>query len=186
MDDAAILALYSSRDETAIAQTDARYGAYCRKVAGAILGSSEDAEECVNDAWLRVWNTIPPEKPARLRPFLAKITRNLALDRYRARSADKRGGGELPAILEELSDCIAAPGDSESAVLAQELRRAINPFVQALPARDGNLFIRRYFFAEPVSEIAERYGVTAHNATVILARTRQKLRRHLEQEGFLP
>ncbi len=186
MSDAQIIALFRQRDETAIAQAEQCYGAYCRKIALQLLGSREDAEECVSDTWLRAWNAIPPAQPAQLRPFLARITRNLALDRLRVRGADKRGGGELPAVLEELSECVAAPGGTESAILAKELQQAIQKFVHSLPARDGNLFTRRYFFAEPVSEIAARFGLTPHNATVILARTRQKLRRFLEQEGFLP
>lgn len=184
MDDAGILALYLARDERAVRETADKYGPYCRTVAGRILEDPQDAEECVNDAWLRAWNAIPPDRPERLGAYLTKIVRNLALDRYRAGRSGKRGGGELTAVLDELAQCCPAPEDAESACLARELEERINRFVRTLPEREGNVFIRRYFFAEPTADIARRYGLTRHHVHVILGRTRQKLRRELNQEGF--
>ena len=142
MEDSRIIALYWQKNADAIQETNRKYGAYCFAIADNILHSREDAEECVNDTWLNAWNAMPPQKPARLRPFLAKITRNLAFNRYNARSAGKRGGG-------------------------------------------GLVLVRRYFFTEPVAEIAGRYGLTANHVMVILSRTRKKLRVHLVKEGFV-
>lgn len=185
MEDSRIIALYWQKNADAIQETNSKYGAYCFAIADNILHSREDAEECVNDTWLNAWNAMPPQKPARLRPFLAKITRNLAFNRYNARSAGKRGGGELVLVLDELAECLAAESDVEDICAAKELEQCIREFVRALPARDGNVFVRRYFFTEPVAEIAGRYGLTASHVMVILSRMRKKLRAHLVKEGFV-
>lgn len=185
MTDNQIIALYWRRSETAISETADKYGAYCRTVADHILHSREDSEECVNDTWLRAWNAIPPQRPARLRMFLAKITRNLAFDKFKAQTAGKRGGGEVELILDELSECVSAGGDAEGQFLAQELEETINRFVHTLPKRDCSIFVRRYFFAESIEAIAKKYGLSANNVTVILSRTRQKLKAHLKEEGYL-
>lgn len=182
--DTEILDLYWQRDESAILETDRKYGPYCRAIALGILHAPEDAEECLNDTWLRAWNAIPPQRPRRLRPFLAKITRNLSFDRYKARHAQKRGQGELPLILEELESCIPPGPSPEDRVLEKELESAIDRFVRSLPVKACNVFVRRYFFAESVSEIAKRYRMTENNVTVTLSRTRRQLRQHLEQEGY--
>lgn len=185
MTDNQIIALYWRRSETAISETADKYGAYCRTVADHILHSREDAEECVNDTWLRAWNAIPPQRPARLRMFLAKITRNLAFDKFKAQTAGKRGGGEAELILDELGECVSSGSDTESRFLAQELEETINRFVHTLPERDCDLFVRRYFFVEPIETIAKRYGLSPNHVTVILSRTRQKLKTHLKEEGYL-
>lgn len=186
MEDSEIVDLYWQHSELAISETINKYGAYCRAVAYNILHSEEDCEECVNDTWLRVWNTIPPQRPALLRMFLAKITRNLAFDRFKAQTAGKRGGGETELILDELNECIPANEDTESRFLAKELEETVNRFVHTLSARDCNLFVRRYFFAESVEVIAKRYGLSANHVTVLLSRTRQKLKAHLKKEGYVP
>lgn len=184
MEDHQIIELYWQRNADAISATAEKYGAYCFTVAESILHSAEDSEECVNDTWLHAWNAIPPQKPGVLRLFLARITRNLSFDRFRARNAEKRGGGGIAAVLEELGECLGGGADAEAAFEAEELRRCIRRFVRALPERDGNVLVRRYFFAESVPEIARRYGLSENHVTVILSRTRKKLKAHLLKEGY--
>ena len=187
MEDTEIIDLYWKRDERAIEETDRKYGKYCHTVAYNVLNDYEDSQECVSDTWLRAWNSMPPKRPSVLRAFLAKITRNLAYDRYRARSASKRGGGQTEAVLEELAEVVDLSGvwDPEDLYAAKELREAINQFVRNLPEREGDVFIRRYFFAEEISDIAKRYQLTQNNVTVILSRTRNKLRKYLKEGGFM-
>ena len=185
MDDSKIIQLFWARNEDAIAETSLKYGSYCRSIAHNILGNNEDAEECVSDTFLQAWNSIPPHKPAILRTFLGKITRNLSFNKYNYLRADKRGNGELPVILDELSECIGDSSNIEKAIESKELSMAINNFVRSLPYRDGNIFIRRYFFNERIKEISVRYKITENNISVILNRTRAKLRKQLIKEGFI-
>ncbi len=185
MEDGQIIELYWQRDADAIAETAAKYGAYCFKVADGILHCAEDSEECVADTWLRAWNAIPPQRPGALRMFLAKITRGLAFDRFRAGNAEKRGGGELPLVLDELAECLPGVEDVEAVCEERELGQCIRRFVRELPERDGNVFVRRYFFAEPIAAIAKRYGLRESHVSVILNRTRKKLRAYLVMEGSL-
>lgn len=185
MEDAQIVELYWKKNADAISETASKYGAYCFTVADNILHSAEDSEECVNDTWLHAWNAMPPQKPDVLRMFLAKITRNLSFNRFNARNMEKRGGGEIVLVLDELSECLASEADVEAAYEATELEQCIRHFVRSLPERNRNVFVRRYFFTEPTSIIAERYGLTANNITVILSRARKKLKRELNKEGYL-
>ena len=184
MDDRMILALYNRRDEQAIAETSRKYGEYCFTVANRILADEQDSEECVNDTWLRAWNAIPPAMPGCLRLFLAKITRNLAFDRYKAANRQKRGDGELTIALEELSECLPDGSSVELQVEEKELVRSINRFLRSIGERECNLFVRRYFYAEPVKDIALRFGLKEGNVQKILSRTRVKLRNYLESEGY--
>ena len=184
MEDDQIIALYWQKNAQAITETDHKYGGYCFAIADKILHSREDAEECVNDTWLHAWNAIPPHKPQRLKLFLAKITRNLSFNRFNARTAQKRGGGELDLVLEELAECIAVESDVERAYEAKELGQSINAFVRKLPEREGNVFVRRYFFTDSVAAIAKRYGLSENNVMVILSRTRKKLKIQLIKEGY--
>ena len=200
MEDAAIIELYWARNEKAIRETDTKYGSYCRAIAHRIVKSTEDTEECVNDTYLHTWNAIPPARPDVLKLYLARIVRNLSFNRYKASHAAKRGGGEIGAALDELSECVAAAGSSgavaleaagganispqEEGVIASELQGCINAFVKSLPERDGNMFLHRYFFTESIGEIARRYGLTENNVSVILNRTRKKLKEHLATQGY--
>ncbi len=184
MEDSLIIELYWQRNEDAIKETDIKYGAYCFAVAHNVLRDSEEAEECVNDTWLHAWNAMPPKRPSVLRAFLAKITRNLSFNRYNTYTAQKRGGGETAAVLEELAECLASETDVESEYMAKELGECVRNFVNTLPERDGNVFVRRYFFVDTVGEIAKRYGITENNVAVILSRTRAKLKKTLEREGY--
>ena len=184
MNDDAILALYFARDEQAVAETDRKYGPYCYSIANAILESPPDSEETVSDTWLRAWETIPPKKPGVFRMYLAKITRNLAFSRWRERSARKRGGGQTDVCLEELSQCLAAPETPEDTLEARELASAIRRFLDTLPPREQDIFLRRYFFLEESTAIAGRYGMKPATVLRSLSRTREKLRRYLQKEGY--
>ncbi len=185
MEDRQILALYQERDERAIAETDSKYGSYCYMVAKKILDIHEDAEECVNDTWMRAWETIPPQVPEVFRIFLAKITRNLALDTYRANTAKKRGNGEFTAVLDELEEVIAGGEQPEEALESKELSETIKSFVDTLPKRDGDIFLRRYFYMDSTREIAERYAMKEANVLTILSRTRKILKDRLIKEGYV-
>lgn len=184
MEDYKIVALYWKKDENAINETSRKYGAYCFAIADNILHNKEDSEECVNDTWLKAWNAMPPQRPTKLQIFLAKITRNLSFNRFNARSAEKRGGGEIILVLDELAECLASETDIASEYEAKELGQCIRSFVRLLSERDGNIFVRRYFFTESISQIARKYGLTENNIMVILSRTRKKLKVHLVKEGF--
>lgn len=185
MEDCRIIELYWQRNAEAITETDRKYGSYCSSIAENILHSKEDAEECVNDTWFNAWNAMPPQRPTVLQMFLAKITRNLSINRFNARSAEKRGGGEIALVLDELAECLASQRDVEEEYAAKELGQFIRAFIRALPERDGNVFLRRYFFTEPVAQIARRYGLTDNHVMVILSRTRKKLKAHLIKGGFI-
>ena len=184
MEDRQIVELYWQKNTAAISETADKYGAYCFTIAENILQNAEDSEECVNDTWLHAWNAMPPKRPNALRMFLAKITRNLSFNRFHAKNAKKRGGGEITLVLDELSECLAGGANVEAAYEAAELEECIRRFVRALPERDRNVFVRRYFFTEPAAAIAKRYGLTGNNVTVILSRTRKKLKQELTKEGF--
>lgn len=181
MEDAHIVDLYWQRDEKAIANSRQKYGAYCGTIARNILASEEDAEECVADTWLRAWNAIPPQRPRRLSVFFGKITRNLALDRYRASHSQKRGGGQVPLCLEELRDCV---GDSEPMADRLALKELLDAFLLALPSRSREVFLLRYWYCMPVSEIAARCSLSEGAVKMQLQRTRDKLRDTLQKEGF--
>lgn len=184
MNDEQILDLYFARDEQAVAETDRKYGGYCFTLANSILHSDQDAEETVSDTYLRAWNTIPPKRPGIFKMFLAKITRNLAFSRWRSMNAEKRGGGEMTLVLEELDDCIAALGCVGDGMDAKELAKAIRAFLNTLPAREQDIFLRRYFFVEESGVIAQRYGMKPATVLRTLSRTRQKLKNYLTQEGY--
>ena len=185
MTDEQIIDLYWRRDEAAISQTAARYRPYCYAIAYSILSTAQDSEECVNDTYLRAWESMPPQRPGRLQMFLAKITRNLAFDRFKAQRAKKRGGGEMHAVLEELSGCIASGSSPEQQLLGKELENAVAKFVRELPKQDGNIFARRYFYVESIDQIAQRYDMSANTVRVRLSRMRRSLKDYLRKEGLI-
>ncbi len=185
MEDAEIVQLYWDRDPQAIAEADQKYGPLCRGVALRILGSPEDSEECVSDAWLRSWNVMPPQQPSRLGAFLAKITRNLALDQWRRDRAAKRYAGETALALEELGDVVS--GESlEDEVQRRELVRALNGFLRSLPERDRNLLLRRYWGMETLESLAKAEGMSLTALHRRLGKLRNRLADHLRKEGFAP
>lgn len=185
MDDLQIVALYHSRDARAIAETQKKYGAYCARIAGNILADERDAEEIVGDSWLALWNAIPPAKPAKLSPFLGRITRNLALNRYKARRTDKRGGGASTLSLDELDACIPDGKRIEAKVEEAELAERISAFLRTEPEEARKMFVLRYFYCESVESVAARLGVGQSKVKSALARTRKRLRQMLEKEGML-
>lgn len=184
MDDNAILTLYFSRDETAIDETAKKYGGYCYFIANNILEDPLDASESVNDTYLGAWNSIPPQRPAILRAYLGKITRNIALKRRRDRLADKRGGGEAALALEELTGCVAVGSSVEREVQEKTVADAISRFLWELPETTRQVFVRRYWYLESVSEISERFGFSVSKVKSILLRTRERLRAFLLKEGL--
>lgn len=184
MEDHQIVALFLRRDERALAEAAQKYSGYCRRIAYNLLADDADTEESLNDTWLAAWDSIPPHQPTVLSAYLCKLTRRIAGRRLRARNAARRGGGEYPLALEELSDCIPAGDSTESAVDAAALAALLDRFVRTLPARERNVFISRYFAVEPVKEIAARFGMSASGIKSILLRTRKKLAAELEKEGY--
>lgn len=185
MDDNEIVALYFDRSETAIAETDRKYGGYCYSIAYNILTNREDSEESVSDTYLAAWNTMPPKRPSILATFLGKITRHISIDRWRARTTVKRGGGQLPLALEELEECVADSKTVEGTYLRKELAIAVNRLLDTLPETERSVFLCRYWYLDSVPNIAAHFGFTESKVTSMLHRTRKKLREQLKKEGLL-
>lgn len=183
-EDAEIVQLYWDRNELAIPATSEKYGSYCRAIAGNILGSREDAEECVNDTYLRAWNSIPPSRPGLLSAYLGKITRNLALNRYRYHTAEKRGGGEVPLVLAEIAELVSDTDGVEQEMDRRALAEAVSAFLAQLPAERRRLFVRRYWYLDGVAQIAAWFGMTENQVSVTLSRLRAKLKDYLVERGF--
>ncbi|MBP3666531.1 MAG: sigma-70 family RNA polymerase sigma factor [Clostridia bacterium] len=179
MHDDRIIELYFARDEQAIRHTADKYGAYCTAVSMNILHSEPDAEECVNDTYLKTWNSIPPTRPSSLRLFLAAIVRNLSLNRLRDRRAGKRNP-VIEVSLEELSECIPAPNDQNEG----ELASLINEFLGTCSKTDRIIFVQRYFYSLSDEAIAEGLGLTRNAVSLRLSRTRKRLRVYLEERGY--
>ncbi len=183
MDDDSIIELYFSRSENAISETAAKYGGYCYSIAHHILENREDSEESVNDTYLAAWNTMPPRHPSVLSTFLGKLTRYISLNRWKQRRTGKRGGGQVPLALEELEECIAGQ-DLEKVLEGRELTRCLNRFLEALPEQERSIFVCRYWYLDPIQEIAQRFGFSESKVKSMLFRTRGKLRVRLEKEGL--
>lgn len=186
MDDNKIIDLFWDRNETAIEEISAVYGRYCRKIAFNILASEEDVEECLNDTWLGAWNSIPPARPDCLSAFLGKITRNLAISRYRAGHAIKRTGDRLSESIDELGEITGLSSDNvEEAVDKKALETAINKYLDTCTQKQRRLFVRRYFYMDSVAEIADLYGLGQSDVKVTLLRMRRSLKKMLEEEGLM-
>ena len=177
MDDEKIVALFYERDEQALLQTQKKYNTYCLAIAQRIVGSHEDAEECVNDAYHRAWETIPPEKPQLLSSYIGLLTRRISLNKARANRAAKRGGGELLLILDELQECI--PDAAGEQVDDFVVRDALNAFLAMLPPKTRVVFMRRYWHAQSAAEIAKDCGMSVSAVNTLLHRTRKQLEEHL-------
>ena len=184
MEDSKIVQLYWNRDQSAIAHTAKKYGKYCTKIAKNILGNEEDAEECVNDTYMKAWNSMPDHRPEILSTFLGKITRNLSFNRYKHNHAEKRGGGEIPIVLDELNECVSGTANIEQEIEYQELVMAINEFLATLSADKRVMFVCRYWYADSVSDIAKQYGVRENTVSMTLLRLRRKLEKYLKERGF--
>ena len=183
MDDKKLIELFEARSPDAIEQTDTQYGALCRSLAGKLLRNESEVEECVNDAYLALWNAIPPAKPSPLSSYLAKIVRNLAMKRLEHRTAQKRNC-EATLSFDELDTCIPASEGGEQMLESFVLRQAITAFLQSLSQQNRIIFLRRYFFFDSVQEIAQRYRISESKVKSSLMRTRNKLRTYLIQEGL--
>lgn len=184
MDDNGIIQLYWDRNDQAISVTSEKYGHYCKAIAKNILNSEKDAEKCVNDTYLNAWNSMPTHWPEQLAPFLGKITRNLSFNKYKHDHAEKRGSGEITLVLEELTDCVSDIDNVEQIINHQELIKAINSFVRSLSPKKRNIFVRRYWYADSVSDIASDYVMLQGTISKTLERTRKQLKAFLTERGF--
>ena len=182
MTDKKIIELYWQRSETAITETAQTYGQYFHALAYGILWNHSDAEETVNDTYLKAWNTIPPERPEHLKAFLARITRQLSINRLKQNMAQKRGAGQYELILEELAECI--PDNVEDTADRLALRDTLNRFLQSLPSEVRTVFIRRYWHIQPIAVIAQDCGMSQSKVKSMLMRTRNKLKKQLNEEGY--
>ena len=185
MDDQKIIDLYWSRSESAITETDRKFGKYCYSIAYNILTNNEDAEESVSDTYMAAWKTMPPKRPSILATFLGKITRRLSIDRWRSRNRCKRGGGEMVLALGELEDCVADCQTVEQTFERKQLALVFNRFLESLPETERRIFLCRYWYLDSISAIANYYGFSNSKVTSMLYRTRKKLRAVLEKEDLL-
>ena len=185
MDDSKIVDLYWGRSEQAIVETEQKYGKYCYRIAYNILASKEDSEETISDTYMTAWNTIPPSRPAVLATFLGKITRNLSIDRWRSRSAYKRGGGQVVLALEELEECVASTENVEQSYDKKEVLAAYKRFVGKLPVTERRVFLLRYWYLDSIGDIAQKCGFSESKVKSMLHRTRQKLHKCLVEEELL-
>lgn len=183
MEDQGIIQLFFDRSEQAIEETDKKYGGLCYSIAYHVLDNREDSEESVSDTYLAAWNTIPPRRPNFLNAFLAKMTRHISIDRWRKRSAKKRGGGEIILALEELEDCVDAQS-VETEFAKKELTRVLNQFLLSLPEMERNVFLCRYWYLDSIQIISQVSGFSQSKVTSMLHRLRGKLRKQLSEEGY--
>lgn len=184
MEDSEIVELYWRRDETAVSETEEKYGPLCRSVAGHIVNTEQDVEECVNDALHQAWTSIPPQRPERLGAWLGKVTRNLALNRWKRDRARKRECG-MTALLDELAECVPGPVTVEKELEEKELTGAIDRWLRGRSREDRTLFLRRYWYGEALRELAEERGVSPNRLAQKLFRLRRSLKNTLEKEGYL-
>ena len=184
MSDDEIIELYFARDERALAQTERKYGPYCFSLANNILASPEDAEETVSDTYLKAWQTIPPKRPGVLRMYLAKITRNLALSRWRGLTARKRGGGQIELALDELHECLPGGKSEEELIENRVLTEALNRFLGSLPEQTRKIFMLRYWYLCSVRKIAGSLGLSESGVKMSLLRSRKQLKAMLQKEGI--
>lgn len=184
MDDQSIVQLFFERSERALAELDAKYGKLCHTLSRNILNSRQDAEECVNDAYLGVWNTVPPARPDPLRAYLCKIVRNVSLKLYHRKRAEKRNSA-YDVAMQELEGCLPAPNTVEAELEAKELARVIEGFLDTLSGENRVIFLRRYWFSDPYADIAKRTGISEKSVSMRLVRIRKQMRQYLvEREVF--
>ncbi|MCI8306892.1 MAG: sigma-70 family RNA polymerase sigma factor [Lachnospiraceae bacterium] len=181
MDDIAIVELYHRRNEQAISESEKKYGVLCRSIAMHLLGIREDAEECVNDTWHAAWNKMPPDRPCALDAFLGRITRNLSVSRWRREHAKKRYNG-IEVLLSELEDCVPAPGKVEESLERKQLAQIISVWLDSLSSEDRRLFVRRYWYGDPVKKLAAGRGENANTLSQRLLRLRKDLKAFLESK----
>ena len=183
--DAELIGLFTQRDQTALAGTQQKYGGLCRSIAKNILGSREDAEECVNDTLMAVWNSIPPQKPDRLAPYLASLTSRRAINRYKQTHSEKRGGTQFTSALDELAEIIPSTENVERQVERRELTDALTKWLRTLSPEHRRIFMQRYFYSESIQAVAQANQMSADAVKMLLMRLRRKLQKHLRKEGLL-
>ena len=184
MEDEQIIDLYLNRNEAAISETEKKYGPYCMKIAMNILESEPDSEECVNDVWLKTWNSIPPNRPQSLATYLGKITRNISINKYKMKYAGKRAEGEFAVSLDELDECVPGGETMDMEEQARLIGKSISEFLHTQKELARKVFVCRYFYCDSVSEIAERFDISESHVKSLRFRTRSKLKTHLEREGI--
>lgn len=184
MEDGKIIELYWSRSSDAIPASEEKYGPWCRNLSLGIVGNWQDAEECVNDTWLRAWHAMPPHRPQRLGLFLGKITRNLSLDKLKGRKREKRGGGVGEVALEELEEVLSGGINPQDALEDRAVVEALNRWLGQLPREKQTAFLLRYWQMAGIAEIAGRLRCSEGKVTSMLHRLRQNLRTYLEKEGI--
>lgn len=184
MEDEKIVSLYWQRSEDAIRETENKYDHYLYKIASNILSSHEDSRESVNDTYLAAWNSMPPHRPSVLRTYLAKLTRRISIDCFRSRTRQKRQAGEYAISLEELGDCVSGGNTTEEIVNVRLLADAIGIYLRTQPEQVRNAFLARYYFLDPIREVARNCGMTESKCKTLLYRTRLGLKEYLEKEGF--
>ena len=184
MEDSKIIELFFARSEQAINELASKYGATCKRIAMNILKNDSDAEECVNDAYLGAWNTIPPQRPDPLLAYIGRIVRNISITRYHANTASKRNS-YYDTTLTELEDCLSDPHSPIDDMAFEELSKEINAFLLALDKESRVMFVRRYWFSDEVEVIADTVGRTPHYVSVKLFRIRARLRKYLMKKGRL-
>lgn len=185
MEDAQIVCLYWDRNETAIRETENKYDRYLTKIAYNILYDMEDSRESVNDTYLAAWNSMPPHKPSVLSAYLAKLTRRISIDCFRCRTRDKRLPSEYAISLTELEDCLSGGNTTEEAVNVKLLADAIGIYLRLLPENARTAFIGRYYFLDPLKEVAAYCGMSESKAKSLLYHTRLGLKEYLKKEGYL-
>ena len=184
IDDEKIIEMFFERSEQGIRELDIKYGKVCHNLSYHIVGSRRDAEECVNDAYLGAWNTIPPQNPNPLLTYICRIVRNLSIMKYHANTAIKRNSF-YDAALDELEDCLASSETVEDKLTAKELSDALDQFLDTLDQENRVIFVRRYWYSDSISEIAERLHMSKNNVSVRLSRTRERLKNYLKKEGYI-
>ena len=183
MEDKQIVDLFWERSETAISETKKKYGRYCHYISYRILNNDSDAEEIVNDTYLKAWNTIPPKRPESLKTYVGMISRQLSLNRYEQEHTQKRSG-HVALVIDELSECIPEQMSVGNLTDGIALKDLLNEFIWGLPELTRKIFVRRYWYAASIAEISEEYSMKESSVTVLLLRTRKKLKKHLSKEGF--
>ena len=184
MDDEQIVSLYWLRNEAAIRETETKYDRYLTKIAYNILADHEDSRESVNDTYLAAWESMPPQRPSVLSAYLAKLTRRISIDRFRYRTRSKRLGSEYAISLNELGDCVSGGNTTEEIVNVKLLADAIGIYLRAQSREARTAFLARYYFLDPVKEVAAQLGISESKCKTLLHRTRAGLKDYLQKEGF--
>lgn len=185
MDDTRIIALFFSRDENAIVQSDVKYGQYCRSISYNILNDHQDAEECTNDTYLQAWNTIPPTKPENLKAYLGRIVRNVSLNKFKAKKTQKRKSNEFSAAYDELENVLSSGQSIDKFIDEMHLKDLIETFLDKQTKENRKIFLARYWYFESITEISTKLGVSESKTKMSLLRMRNSLRNFLEQEGVI-